>query len=71
MKDFLISILILLVLFTYGWFFGEVEEEPQRKQGLVQQPTLVEIQPEESVNTEVGEDTEEIILAPQTYSIFF
>jgi hypothetical protein len=43
--------------------FGEVEETPKRKQGLVQQPTLIEI-PQESVNIEVGENTE--ILAPQT-----
>jgi hypothetical protein len=32
---------------------------------LVQTPTLVEI-PQESVNIEVGEEPEEIILAPQT-----
>jgi hypothetical protein len=44
-------------------FGGEVEETPKRKQGLVQQPTLIEI-PQESVDIEVGEEPE--ILAPQT-----
>jgi hypothetical protein len=66
MKDFLISTLILLAIFILANVFGgEVEETPKRKQGLVQQPTLIEI-PQESVNIEVGEEPEEIILAPQT-----
>lgn len=66
MKDFLISILILLAIFVLvNVCGGKVEQPPKRKQGLVQQPTLIEI-PQESVDIEVGDNPEEIILAPQT-----
>jgi hypothetical protein len=65
MKDILCGLLITLAIFILVNVFGEVEETPKRKQGLVQQPTLIEI-PQESVDIEVGEDTEEIILSPQT-----
>lgn len=63
MKDFLISIILLLVATVLVSIYGAVEEEPKRKQGNVQVPTLVEINPE---NTEVDTDTETVILSPQT-----
>lgn len=71
MKDILTGLLITLAIFILvNVFGGEVEETPKRKQGLVQQPTLIEI-PQESVNIEVGDNPEEITLAPQTgYFIF-
>lgn len=63
MKDVLISIVITFVLIVVVSVFGEVEEPPKRKQGNVQVPTLVEINPE---NTEVDTETETEKLSPQT-----
>lgn len=63
MKDLLIGILITIALSVVVSIFGEVKEPPKRKQGNVQVPTLVEIQPE---NTEVETETETVILSPQT-----
>lgn len=63
MKDLLIGILITIALSVVVSIFGEVKEEPKRKQGCIQVPTLVEIYPE---NTEVDTDTETVILSPQT-----
>ena len=63
MKDLLIGIFITITLSVMVSIFGEVEEPPKRKQGNVQVPTLVEINPE---NTEVDTDTETVKLSPQT-----
>jgi hypothetical protein len=72
MKDYLSDILAalctILLLLPCLWV-SEPEQEPPPQQGLVQTPTLVEI-PKESVNTEVGDNTEEIILSPQTGGFF-
>lgn len=66
MKDLLIGILITIILFIIGSIFGgEVKEEPKRKQGSVQVPTLVEINPEEGTDIKISENSDEI-LSPQT-----
>lgn len=62
MKDLLIGILITITLSVVVSICYGTEELPKRK-GLVQVPTLVEINPE---NTEVDTDTETVILSPQT-----
>lgn len=70
MKDLLIGVLLTIVLSVVVSIFGEVEEPPKRKQGNVQVPTLVEIYPDQSDNTDVDivldETTESPILSPQT-----
>lgn len=67
MKDLLIGILITIILFIIGSIFGgEVQEEPKRKQGSVQVPTLVEINPEEGTDIKIGENPENEILSPKT-----
>lgn len=79
MKDILIdflnnALIVLLVIGVVLFFlsFSNIEEEqPKRKQGNVQVPTLVEIYPENTEvdtdeNTEVDTDTETVILSPQT-----
>lgn len=65
MKDLLIGILITIILFIIGSIFGgEVEETPKRKQGSVQVPTLVEINPKEGTDIKIGETPE--VLSPKT-----
>lgn len=70
MKDILIGILITIALSVVVSIFGEVKEEPKRKQGSVQVSTLVEIKPDQSDNTDVDivldENTKSPILSPQT-----
>ena len=63
MKDILIGILITIALSVVVSICYGTEEPPKRKQGNVQVPTLVEINPD---NTEVDTDTEMVILSPQT-----
>ena len=72
MKDLLIGIFITITLSVMVSIFGEVEEPPKRKQGNVQVPTLVEINPDQSDNTDVdivldeNTKTKSPILSPQT-----
>ena len=72
MKDLLIGILITIVLSIVVSIFGEVEEPPKQKQGNVQVPTLVEIYPDQSDNTDIdivvdeNTKTKSPILSPQT-----
>lgn len=71
MKDLLIGILITITLSIVVSIFGEVEE-PLKRKGNVQMPTLVEIYPDQSDNTDVdivldeNTETKIPILSPQT-----
>ena len=72
MKDILIGVLLTIILSVVVSIFGEVEEPPKRKQGNVQVPTLVEIYPDQSDNTDIdivldeNTKTKTPILSPQT-----
>lgn len=64
MKDLLIGILITITLSVVVSIFGEVKEEPKRKQGNIQVPTLVEINSKEGADIKIGETPE--VLSPKT-----
>jgi hypothetical protein len=63
LSNFLAVLCTILLLLPALWVSEPEQEEPKQKQGLVQPPTLVEIPKE---NAEVGDNTKEIILSPQT-----
>lgn len=65
MKDILIGILLTIALsVVVSIFSGEVKEEPKRKQGYIQVPTLVEINSKEGTDIKIGETPE--VLSPKT-----
>lgn len=64
MKDFLISIIMLLVLTVIFSVFGSETEEIKQKQGYVQVPTLVEINSKEGTDIKIDETPE--VLSPKT-----